>query len=145
MYLLMRPLLLMPVRLLVRVTPWCRWCRFCTFDEVLGPLVSGDVEVCLSKHLFRGDRCFLQYDPNEGRVIGSPVEIIDYLYLGDFGDAISHGLKPLEVCSKRFIPLAPDGFEVPWLRLLVREGLKVGDELPTEVAPIVDAVSWQMS
>jgi hypothetical protein len=28
---------------------------------------------------------------------------------------------------------------------LVREGLEVGDEPPTEVAPVVDAVSWQMS
>jgi hypothetical protein len=43
-----------------------------------------------------------------------------------------------------FIALAPDGFEVPWLRRLVREGLEVGDESPTEVAPIVDAVMWQM-
>jgi hypothetical protein len=35
----------------------------------------------------------------------------------------------------------PDGFGVPWLRLLVREGLEVGDETPTEVSLIVDAVS----
>jgi hypothetical protein len=43
---------------------------------------------------------------------------------------------------KCFIPLAPDGFEVPWLLRLVGEGLEVGDETLTEVAPIVDAVSW---
>jgi hypothetical protein len=39
----------------------------------------------------------------------------------------------------------PYGFEVPWPRQLVREGLEVGDETPTEIAPIVGAVSWQMS
>jgi hypothetical protein len=39
----------------------------------------------------------------------------------------------------------PNGFQVSWLRWLVGEGLKVGDETPTEVTPIVDAVSRQMS
>jgi hypothetical protein len=34
-----------------------------------------------------------------------------------------------------------DGFEVPWLRRFVGERLEVGDEAPTEVAPVVDAVS----
>jgi hypothetical protein len=37
--------------------------------------------------------------------------------------------------------LALNGFEVPWLRRLVRERLEVGDEAPTEVALVVDAVS----
>jgi hypothetical protein len=97
MYLLTRPLLPAHVRLLVRVATWCRWCRFHTFDEVLGPLVSGDVEVCLSKQLFGGGRRFMQYDSEEGQVIGSPVEIFNHRCLGDFGDAVSHGLKPLEV------------------------------------------------
>jgi hypothetical protein len=41
-----------------------------------------------------------------------------------------------------FHPPAPDGFEVPWLRRLIGEGLKVGDEAPIEITPIVDAVSW---
>jgi hypothetical protein len=41
--------------------------------------------------------------------------------------------------------LVPDGFEVPWLRWLVGEGLEVGDKTPTEVAPIVDVVSGQVS
>jgi hypothetical protein len=96
--------------------------------------------------LFRGGRRFLQYVSNEGRVIGSQVEIFNHRYLGDFGDAISHGLKPLEVRPKCFIALAPDGFEGPWLRWLVREGLEaVGNETPTEVTPIVNAVLWQMS
>jgi hypothetical protein len=145
MYHLTRPLILAPVRLLVRVAPWCWWCRFCTSDEVLGPLVSGDVEVCLSKQLFEGGRRFLQYGSDEGRVIGSLVEIFDYRCLGDFGDAISHGLKPLEVFPKCFIALSPDGYEVPRLRRLVREGLEFDDESPAEVAPIINAMSWQMS
>jgi hypothetical protein len=71
--------------------------QFCSSDEVLGPLVSGDVEVCLSKQLFRGGWRFLQYGSDEGRVIGSPIEIFNLCCLGDFEDAISHGLKPLEV------------------------------------------------
>jgi hypothetical protein len=54
MDLLTRPLLPTPVGLLVRVVPWCRWCRFCFSDEILGLLVSSDVEVRLSKQLFGG-------------------------------------------------------------------------------------------
>jgi hypothetical protein len=38
-------------------------------------------------------------------------------------------------------PPALDGFEVPRLRWLVGEGLEVGSETPTEVSPVVDAVS----
>jgi hypothetical protein len=52
-HLLARPLLLAPVRLLVRVTPWCGWYGFSTSGEILGPLIYGDVEVCLSKQLLR--------------------------------------------------------------------------------------------
>jgi hypothetical protein len=141
----MRPLLPTPVGLLVRVAPRCRWCRFHSSDEVLGPLISGDVEVRLSKQLFGGGRRFLQYGSDEGRVIRSPVEVLNHCCLSDLKDTISHGMKPLEVRPKFFIALAPDGFEVPWLRRLVREGLEVDDETPTEVAPIIDAVSWQMS
>jgi hypothetical protein len=59
MYVLTRPLLPALVMLLVRVAMWCRWCRFCTSDEVLGSLVIGDLEVCLSKQLFGGGRRFL--------------------------------------------------------------------------------------
>jgi hypothetical protein len=40
-----------------------------------------------------------------------------------------------------FRPPALDGFEVPWLRQFVGEGLKIGGEASTEVAPVVDAVS----
>ena len=82
---------------------------------------------------------------DEGRVIGSPVEIFNHRCLGDFGDAVPHGMKPLEVSPECFIALVPDGFEVSWLRRFVREGLEVGDETLTKVTPIVDAVSWQMS
>jgi hypothetical protein len=114
-------------------------------DEVLGPFGSGDVEVCFSKQLFGGGRRFLQYGSDEGRVIRPPVEVLDHCRLSDFGDTVSHGLKPLEVRPKCFIAPAPDGFEVPWLRQLVGEGLKVGDEAPTEITPIIDAVSWQVS
>jgi hypothetical protein len=143
--LLTRPLLPTPIGLLVHIASGHRWCRFRSSDEVLGPLVSGDVEVCFSKQLFGGGRRFLQYGSDEGRVIGPSIEIFNHRCLSDFEDMISHGLKPLEVLSKCFIPLALDGFEVPWLRRLIGEGLEVSDETSTEVAPIVDAVSWQMS
>jgi hypothetical protein len=36
--------------------------------------------------------------------------------------------------------LAPDGFEVLWLHRLDGEGLEIGDEATTEVAPIINAV-----
>jgi hypothetical protein len=140
-----RPLLPTLVGLLVCVAPWCWWRGFCSSDEVLSSFVGSDVEVHFSKQLLKGNRRFLQYGSDEGRVIRSPVEVLNHRRLRDFGDTISHGLKPLEVRPKCLIPPAPDGFEVPWLRRLVGEGLNVGDETPTEVAPIVDAVSWQVS
>jgi hypothetical protein len=139
--LLARPLLPTPVGLRVCVVPCCRWCRFRSSNENLGPLVSGNVELRLSKQLFRGGQRFLQYGSNEGRVIRSPIEVLNHCCLSDLGVAISHGLKPLEVRPECFIAPTPDGFEVPWLRRLVGEGLEVGDETPTEVTPIVDAMS----
>jgi hypothetical protein len=145
MDLFMGPLLPTLVGLLVHVAPRCWWRRFCFPDEVLSPFVSGDVEVHFSKQLFGGGRCFLQYGSDEGRVIRSPVAVLNHCCLSDLGDVISHGLKPLEVRPKCFIPPAPDGFEVPWLCRFVGEGRKVGDEAPTEVAPMIDAVSWQVS
>jgi hypothetical protein len=137
-----RPLLPTLVGLLVRVTSRRRWRRFCSPNEVSGPFVSGDVEVRFSKQLLGGSRRLLQYGSDQGRVIKSPVEVFDHYRLSDFRDTVSHGLESFEVLSKCFITPAPDGFEVPWLRQFVREGLKVGDEAPTEVVPIVDAVSW---
>jgi hypothetical protein len=87
----------------------------------------------------------VQYGSDEGQVIRSLVEVLNHCCLSDLGDTVSHGLKPLKVRPKCFIAPPPDGFEVTWLRRLVGERLKVGDETPTEVTPIVDAVSWQMS
>jgi hypothetical protein len=87
----------------------------------------------------------LQYGSDEGRVIRSPIEVLDHYCFRNLGDTISHGLKPFEVLLESFIPSALNGFEVPWLRRLVGEGLEVGDKTPTEVVPIVDAVSGQVS
>jgi hypothetical protein len=99
-----RPLLPMLVGLLVRVTPQCIQSRLRSPDEVLSPFVGGDVEVHFSEQLLGGDRCLLQYGSDEGRVIGSPVEVLNHCCLSDLGDAISHGMKPFEVRSKCFIP-----------------------------------------
>jgi hypothetical protein len=49
LHLLARPHLPAPVRLLDRVAPWHGWSRFCTSDEVMGPFIRGDVEVCFSE------------------------------------------------------------------------------------------------
>jgi hypothetical protein len=92
-----RPLLPTLVGLLVGVTPWCRWSRLRSSDEVLSPFIGGDVEVRFPEQLLGGGRCPLQYSSDKGRVIGSPVEVLNHCYLSDLGDAISHGLKPLEV------------------------------------------------
>jgi hypothetical protein len=83
----------------------------------------------------------LQYGSDKGRVIRSPVEVLDYCCFCNLGDTISHGLKSFEVRPESLIPSALDGFEVPWLRQFVGEGLEVGDEAPTEIASVIDAVS----
>jgi hypothetical protein len=139
--LIARPLLPMLVGLLVCVASWCRWCRLHSSDEVLSPFVGGDVEVCLPEQLLGGSRRLLQYGSDEGQVIRSSVEVLNYCRFRNLGDTISHGLKPFEVRPESLIPSALDGFEVPWLRRFVGERLEVGDEAPTEVAPIVDEVS----
>jgi hypothetical protein len=92
-----RPLLLTFVGLLVRVASWCHRCRFCSSDEVLSSFVGGDVEVGLPEQLLGGSRCLLQYGPDEGRVIRSPVEVFDHRCFCHLRDMISHGLKPFEV------------------------------------------------
>jgi hypothetical protein len=140
-----RPLVPTLVGLLVCVVSWCRWCRLRSSDEVLSPFVGGDVEVCLPEQLLGGSRRLLKYGSDEGRVIGSPIEVLDHGCLRNLGDTISHGLKSFEVRPESFIPSAPDGFEVPWLHRLVEERLEVGDEAPTEIALVVDAVSGQVS
>jgi hypothetical protein len=54
-----RPLLPSFVGLLVRVASWRCWCGLCSSDEVLGPLVGGDVEVSFPEQLLGGSRCLL--------------------------------------------------------------------------------------
>ena len=58
-YFLARSLLPSFVELLVRVTSWCCWCRLCSSDEILGPLVGGDVEVGFPEQLLGGSRRLL--------------------------------------------------------------------------------------
>jgi hypothetical protein len=136
-----RPLFPAFVGLLVRVALWCCWCGLRSPDEVLSSLVGGDVEVGFLEQLLGGSRRLLQYGSDEGRVIGSSVEVLDHGCLRDLGDTISHGLEPFEIEPESFVPPVLDGFEVPWLCWFVGEGLKVGGEASTEVAPVVDAVS----
>jgi hypothetical protein len=92
---LTRPLLPTFVGLLVRVTLRCHRCRLCSSDEVLSSFVGGDVEVGFPEQLLRGSRCFLQYGSDEGRVIRSPVEVLDHCRFHDLGDTISYGLNLL--------------------------------------------------
>jgi hypothetical protein len=54
-----RPLLLAFVGLLVRVMSWCRRSRLRSLDEVLGPFIGGDVEVCLPEQLLGSSRRLL--------------------------------------------------------------------------------------
>jgi hypothetical protein len=85
------------VGLLVRIVSWCCRRGLCSLDEVLGSLVGGDVEVGFPEQLLGGSWRLLQYGSDEGRVIGSSVEVLDHGRLRDFGDTISHGLEPFEV------------------------------------------------
>ena len=54
-----RPLLPAFVGLLVRVASWCCRCGLRSFDEVLGSLVGGDVEVGFPEQLLGGSWCLL--------------------------------------------------------------------------------------
>jgi hypothetical protein len=107
------------VWLLVHVLLWRKQSGFCTSDEVLGPLIRGDVDVCLPEQLFGCGRCLLKYGPDESWVIGSPIEIFNHCRLSNFGNTIPHCLKSFEERSKSLIILTPNGFEVPWLRWLI--------------------------
>jgi hypothetical protein len=49
------PLVLALVQLLVPFLLWCLGRLLRVVDEVLGPFIGGDVDVCLSEQLFRGD------------------------------------------------------------------------------------------
>jgi hypothetical protein len=92
-----RPLLPTFVGLLVRVVSWCRRRRLCSSDEVLSSFIGGDVEVGFSEQLLRGSRRLLQYGSDEGRVIRSPIEVLNHCCFRNLGDTISHGLKSFEV------------------------------------------------
>jgi hypothetical protein len=129
------------VGLLVRVSSRCSRRRLCSSDEVLSSFVGGDVEVGFSEQLLGGSRRFLQYGADEGRVIRSLVEVLDHCSFCDLRDTIPHDLKSFEVWPESLIPSALDGFEVPWLCRFIEERLEVGGEAPTEIAPVVDAVS----
>jgi hypothetical protein len=94
-HLLARPFLPALVRLLVHVSSWHGWREFHASDEVLGPLIHGDVDVRLSEQLFGGGWRFLGYGSNEGQVIGSHIEVFNYGRLSDFGDAVPHCLESL--------------------------------------------------
>jgi hypothetical protein len=83
----------------------------------------------------------LEYGSDEGRVVGSPIEVFNYGCLSDFGDAVPHCLKSFEERSEGLVILAPDGFEVPWLRRLIGERREVCNKPATKVAPIIDAVT----
>jgi hypothetical protein len=106
-HLLAGPLFPAFVRLLVHVPPRHGRCRFCAFDEVLGPLIRGDVDVRLPEQLFGGGRCLLKYGPNKDRVVGSPIEVFNHSRFSDFRDAVPHCLKPFEERLESPIILAP--------------------------------------
>jgi hypothetical protein len=84
-HLLAGPLFPAFVWLLVHVPPWRGRRGFCASDEVLGPLIRGDVDVRLLEQLFGGCWCLLKYGPDEGRIVGSPIEVFNHSRFGDFG------------------------------------------------------------
>jgi hypothetical protein len=96
------------VWLLVCVPSWCGRYRLCASNELLSPLIHGDVDVRLPEQLFRGGRCFLKYGPDKSRVIGSLIEVFDHSCLSDFGDTVPHCLKSIEEQTKSFINLLPN-------------------------------------
>jgi hypothetical protein len=92
-----RPFLPTFVGLLVCVTSRCCRRGLCSSDEILRSFVGGDVEVDFPEQLLGGSQRLLQYGLDEGRVIRSPVEVLDHCHFCDLGDTISHGLKSFEV------------------------------------------------
>jgi hypothetical protein len=132
-HLLAGPFFPVLVRLLVRISPWCGWHAFCASNKVLGPLIHSDIDVRHHEQLFGGGRCLLEYGLDEGRVVGSSIEVFNHSRLSDFGDAVPHCLKSFEERSEGLVILAPNGFEVPWLRWFIGERLEVHDKPATEV------------
>ena len=58
-YFFTRPLLPAFVGWRVRVASWCCRCGLCSSDEILGPLVGGDIEVGFPEQLLGGSRRLL--------------------------------------------------------------------------------------
>jgi hypothetical protein len=96
-YFFARSLLPAFVGLLVRIVSWCYRCGLRSSNEVLGSLVGGDVEVGFPEQVLGGSRRLLQYGSDEGRDIGSSVEVLDHGRLRDLRDTISHVPEPFEV------------------------------------------------
>jgi hypothetical protein len=78
------------------VPSWCEWYGLCTSNEVLIPLIHGDVDVRLPEQLFRGGGCFLKYVSDKSRIIGSPIEVFNHSRLSDLRDTVPHCLRPFE-------------------------------------------------
>jgi hypothetical protein len=87
----------------------------------------------------------LKYGSDKGWVIGPSIEVFKHSRLSDFKNTVPHRLKSFEERLESFIILPPNGFEIPWLRQFIREGLEVRDKPVAEVTPIVDAVLWKVS
>jgi hypothetical protein len=91
------------VWLLVRVPSRCGWHGLCASNEVLSPLIRGDVDVRLPEQLFRGGGCFLKYGSDKSQIVGSPIEVFNHYRLNDLGDTVPHCLKPFGEQMKSFI------------------------------------------
>lgn len=115
-------------------------------NEVVSPLIHGDVIASVAKEPLWGSWSFLMDDPHQGLVLRSLVEVFYYNYLGDVEDVILHRLEPLEEGVERLAILSLDGLEVPWLCWLVEEWLEVGNESVAEVAQLLMQLShrWQI-
>jgi hypothetical protein len=57
--------------------------------------------------------CFLKYNSDENRIIGSPIEFFDHSCLSNLEDTVPHYLKSSEERAESFIFLALDGFDIP--------------------------------
>lgn len=114
-------------------------------DEVMSLLVCGDVSIGVAEELLRGSRSFMEDGVSKGLVTRSMIEVFDHWCLSDIGNVVPYRLKMLQEGPKGFIVLALDGLEVPWLRHLIREHLKVGDKLVVEVDLVVDVVVMEVA
>lgn len=109
------------------------------------PIVGGDVDVCFPEELLRGGMGFLEDSLDEGRVVGSMVEVLDHSCFSDTRNVIPHGLEMLKEQVEGLVTLALNGFEVPRLRQFVRKGLEIRGKLVVEVGLVVGAVARKVS